>query len=93
MARIRYGKANVKGLNRSVKTYNHPTNGARYYVLLNAANNTWSIVDESNHIKVVEGSASTHYKMKIEARDGLEKLGVLLVVEGRNRPPTVKKVA
>lgn len=85
MARIRYTQPNQSGILRSVKTYCHPTNGARYKVLLDMKGHKWSIVDDASERVAASGIRVHPHKIRIDARDALAALGVLLPVETRRR--------
>lgn len=90
MARIRYSKPDVDGVSRSVKSYYHPTNGAKYYLNVNTKQNTWSVHDHASDTLVDSGRASSPHKVMKQSREALEKLGVILLVDERAKH---KKVA
>lgn len=81
MNRIRY----VKNGNRfeSQKTYNHPTNGARYKVLLDESNNSWYVVDAEGGAVAKTGQENSFHKVKKAAKAGLASLGIDFSTEER----------
>lgn len=73
--RIRYGKP-VDGVSVSVKTFQHPTNGARYKIFLNDLERLFWITEELSGLKVADGRAVNMHQVKIKAKLSLEKLGI-----------------
>jgi len=80
--RIRYFK-NGDGLQQSKKTFQHPTVGARYIVLLNPDELTYKIVESLSETVVGEGTATNFSTVKIKAKKKLEDLGILFENEER----------
>lgn len=83
MARIRYQKAGADGALRSVRRFTHPTNGASYRILLNLKEHRWMIVDDVSEIIAASGLRVHLHKLKMDVRDALEQLGIVLEVEAR----------
>lgn len=83
MSRIRYRKTREPQLLESVQRFSHPTNGARYKVLLNMKESQWMVVDDKSDLVAASGLRAKHHKMKIDARDALKKLGIELKVDER----------
>jgi hypothetical protein len=81
MNRIRYSK-NGNRL-ESVKTFNHPTNGARYRVVLDQDAGAWYVVDAEGGEVAAKGQETSFHKVKKAAKKGLETLGILFTTEVR----------
>lgn len=89
MARIRYVKTQVKNVFESMRTYQHPNNGARYRVILNLNEHQWLIIDYVSELVAASGRVVHPVKLKLQARLALEKLGVVL--DNDSRKPRTKK--
>lgn len=81
--RIRYRKTRQTGLLESVQRYQHPNSGARYKVLLNTLEHRWLVVDEQSELVAASGLRVHPHKARIDAREALEKLGIVLSVDER----------
>lgn len=81
--RIRYSKTNQDGLLQSVQKFQHPTNGARYKVMLNLTESQWLIIDDVTDIPVATGHHKDQHKMKLAAKKALTGLGVAFQTEAR----------
>lgn len=85
-SRIRY----TQNGNRleSVKTFNHPTNGARYRVILEEASGTWYVVDAEGGTVAAKGQETSFHKVKKAAKTALQNLGITFTQEVREKEPT-----
>lgn len=83
MNRIRYEK-NGNRL-ESVKTFNHPTNGARYKVLLDESSSSWYVVDAEGGAVAKTGQEASFHKVKKAAKAALEALGIEFSAEARTK--------
>lgn len=81
--RIRYVKTGVEGVQRSVKTFSHTTNGGRFYVLLNLNDNSFTVMDETADAEAKVGAAKSPHKLKIAAKEALSSLGIDFEKEDR----------
>lgn len=81
--RIRYRKTRQEGVLESVQRYQHPTNGARYKVMLNMPEHQWLVVDEQSDLVAASGLRVHPHKMKIDAREALEALGIVVSIDTR----------
>lgn len=89
--RIRYGKTNQDGLLQSVQKFQHPTNGARFKVLLNLTNHQWQVVDDVTDTPAATGYHNNNHKMKLDAKKALSQLGIVFAPEARKeRKQSVK---
>lgn len=80
--RIRYS---VNGdLLKSVKDFQHPSNGARYSVTINKVENSFIVVDEMSNDVVKTGSGTNLHQTKIAAKIALARLGISFESEKRN---------
>jgi len=86
--RIRYAKTDQPYILRSVKDYQHPTNGGRFYILLNEEKLAFKIYDDVAEMVAVQGTAVSLHKLKIAAKDALVKLGI----GGFEKEERVKKI-
>jgi len=94
--RIRYNEmvdestGSPNGLMRSARNYQHPTNGAQYFVVLNPSTFEFKIFDAVAGMDagiVFEGKGSSSHKMKLLAKNTLIRLGVGFPEE-RRKPRT-----
>lgn len=74
--RVRFVKTDVEGMLRSTRTFNHPTNGGRYFVKLNTLDNSFEIVDDAAQKVVSSGVGGTPHGVKIMIRKELALLGL-----------------
>ena len=82
--RIRYGKV-VDGITRSVKTFNHPTNGEKYIITLDETNKKFVITEAQTNLELASGAACNLHQVKIKAKKALENLlGFVFEVEDRS---------
>jgi hypothetical protein len=72
-----------------MRTYQHPTNGARYRVSLNTKEHQWMVIDYVSELIASSGRITHPVKLRLQARKGLEKLGVVL--DNDVRKPRPKK--
>lgn len=86
--RIRYEKAGEPGIERSVRVFQHPTNGGQFRVYLNVNENKAVIFDEVAGLNAVELEAKSYQMMLKQVKKQLEALGIEIGVrEHRNKPP------
>lgn len=91
--RIRYSVVNVeKTILQSVKTYSHPENGARYQVILNTEKQQWQVVDRVTDSIISSGLKAHPVKLRLEARNALEALGIPMNSETRKARTPKQKV-
>lgn len=81
MTRIRYNKTG--DTLTSKQQFQHPTNGARYQVVINESQKTYSVVDTMAEMLVVQGEATNLHLVKIAAKKALMELGISFEAEGR----------
>lgn len=86
--RIRYRKTRTEGTLESVRRYQHPTNGARYKILIVLPEHKWMIVDDNSELIAASGLRVHRHKLKIDVREALEKLGVVLETDSRSKRTT-----
>lgn len=67
----------------SVKTFNHPTNGARYQSILDSGEHQWMIVDSQSGLVACSGYMVSAHKQKIKAKEALITLGIEFATEDR----------
>lgn len=84
--RIRY--KNTDGTLKSVKSFQHPTNGGRFSVTINSADNTFIIRDEMADRAVSNGSGTNLHRTKIAAKNALMDLGIEFGEETRSERET-----
>lgn len=82
MTRIRYIKGE-EGIYRSIKTFYHPENGARYNVILDTGRHEWKIIDDESEVVVITGNHSSTPVMKQHVKTALCSLGILFDNETR----------
>jgi hypothetical protein len=85
--RIRYFNNKETGVSTSVRTFQHPTNGAQYKVKLEGTN--WFILDAATNLVAATGSHPNKNKAQLQVRAALESLGVEMVTDTRKRRQTV----
>jgi hypothetical protein len=73
--RIRYRK-HSSGVMQSVRRYPHRNSGAIYQVTLDLEKMTWAIIESRSKLVVLDGTARTIHRLKIDAKDGLETLEI-----------------
>lgn len=91
--RIKYkGKADDK-MQESAILYYHPTNGAKYKIVLNNVDNTFAIFDVNaeNMPPVKTGKGVNRLKNMMAARDALETFGFEFTREPRGPRPRKPK--
>ena len=85
MERIRYRKTGEHTL-ESMQVLGHATNGARYRVRLNLANeNQWLVVDAETDLVAASGFAKNRAAAQKSARKALSELGISVDMGRRNR--------
>lgn len=89
--RIRYTKAK-DGVSETVKRFQHPTNGARYKVVLNQNDFSFSIVETLSETEVDFGKACNMHEVKKKAKKKLEGLGIEFEGEERDVKEKVQQV-
>lgn len=82
--RIRYGK-HPDGYLLSTKLFLHPSNGARYKVILKPLEAQWLVIDDVTDLVSVSGSVKSLHAMKKQAKEALGRLGVSFEEEKRTR--------
>lgn len=91
--RIRYEATNIEKTQwKSVKAYQHPTNGARFRILVDKIESKWTILDEVGERVASTGHKTHEVKLLKDAREGLEQLGVTLHTEKRSPRRKKEKV-
>jgi hypothetical protein len=86
-SRIRYSKLSDSRL-QSVKTFSHPTNGARYKVVLDLAANQWLVIEDTTSLLAASGHNNTLHNLKLDAKNALVELGVPFSKESRKKEVT-----
>ncbi len=86
--RIRYTK-NL-GVLKSVKEFQHPTNGGRFSVEINPLDNSYTIKDEMAEMVMTTGRGKTLNKAKMAAKEELAKLGISFESETRAKTQTIE---
>lgn len=81
-SRIRYSKMDDTKM-KSVKTFNHVSNGARYDVILDTKESQWLVLDAGSGIVAASGHQTSMHKAKIEAKKALVELGIIFDKEVR----------
>ncbi len=81
--RIRYQKTSEPGILVSTKQFQHPTNGARYQVSLDEANQKFTISEVMSNTVVAEGRAVNNHQVRINGKKKLEELGISFGEEQR----------
>lgn len=81
--RIRYQKTSQEGVLRSVKKFQHTTNGARYVVFIRPESLEYLVVNDVTDIIEVSGRAVNLHQVKIKAKDALKGLGISFEGESR----------
>lgn len=81
-SRIRYSKIDDTKM-KSVKTFNHETNGGRFDVILNLSESQWLVLDAGSGLVAASGHQTSLHKMKIEAKKALTELGIAFDKEQR----------
>jgi len=81
--RIRYKPTSEQGVLQSAKLFSHPTNGAKFKVMLNLNSMEYVIVDSMADVVAASGEARTSALLKLSARNALSQLGVPLPKEER----------
>jgi hypothetical protein len=81
--RIRYSKG--AGVLKSVKQFQHPTNGGRFSIEINPLDNGYTVKDEIAEIVVASGNAKTLSRAKIAAKEALANLGISFESETRTK--------
>lgn len=74
--RIRYKAGTSPHMFKSVQTFTHSTNGARYKVVLNLQAHEFQILDEASNAVAKSGHAAGFHPLKKKAREALEALGI-----------------
>lgn len=87
-SRIRYSKLDDNKM-KSVKTFNHTTNGARYDVILNVTDSQWLVLDAQSGLVAASGHQTSLHKMKIEAKKSLAALGIEFSKEQRDTSESI----
>lgn len=81
--RIRYFNTNEPSVIQSVKTYQHPNNGARYKVKINRESLQFFVVEDMSDTIVATGRAVNLHQVKIKAKRILKELGISFEDEER----------
>lgn len=85
-SRIRYFKTNQSSVIQSVKTFQHPTNGARYKVRINEGELEYHVIEDMSDTVSASGRAANLHQVKIKAKNALQELGIEFErEESRNR--------
>jgi hypothetical protein len=84
MSRIRY-KNQPDGNAISVQRFQHSTSGARYKIFLNHTEHQWFIIDDYSDLVAASGYRVHPHKMKIDARDALAALGIVMEKDSRKK--------
>jgi hypothetical protein len=95
--RIRYAKTSEEHRQKSVKSYQHPTNGGRFTVRLHLDESKFVVWDEVANMEassgVVDNDTEDFHYLKKEAKNALVKLGIPFQDEGRVKQPYQQKSA
>lgn len=84
--RIKYTKTDKFECDlKSVNTFQHPTNGAKFRVYINSQNNSYKIVDELVDFVVQSGISISKHKVLINAKAALESCGIKLDKDVRSK--------
>jgi hypothetical protein len=81
--RIRYFNTNEPTIIQSVKTYQHPNNGARYKVKIDKEKLQYFVVEDMSETIVATGRAVNLHQVKIKAKKMLVELGISFEYEAR----------
>lgn len=74
--RIRYFETSTPGTIQSVKTFQHPTNGARYKVLISESEREFQVIEDMSNTVAATGRATNLHQVKIKAKAKLQELGI-----------------
>lgn len=83
--RIRYKKTSDDNVVQSVKTFQHPSNGARYKVRINTQELEYFVIEDTADVLVSQGRAVNLHQVKMKSKKALEELGIPFTEEDRTR--------
>jgi len=87
--RIKYRATGEPNTLQSIKRFAHPTNGARFKILLNTDKLEYSVVDEVVNVVVATGESKSPHKLRIDVKNALVALGIELQKEERAKRSSV----